>query len=384
MAVASRSKEADERVHFLSRGRRIPHRALDLLLPRVGLNNNSTLGAFSLPKSPWFAEADVVNYHMLHGGYFNFLALPGLTRKKPGIMTLHDMWAFTGHCVYSLDCERWKQGCGRCPHPNTYPAIKRDATRLERRLKQWAYDHAQLHVVTISTWIDRLARQSILGNLPIHLIPNGIDVDLFRPRDPVECRRLLRLPEDRRLILFAAADMKDRRKGGDLLLRALALLPSTVKKNAGLVIMGRADADLLAAAEVHTYRLGFIHDDLLKAVAYNAVDVFAFPTRADNLPLVLQESMASGTPMVSFAVGGVPDLVRHGETGFIAAPEDVEEFARHLERILTDDKVRSHLGRRCREVALAEYSIGLQAQRYRELFEAVRVSHDEHVTKGQV
>ncbi len=114
--------------------------------------------------------------------------------------------------------------------------------------------------------------------------------------------------------------------------------------------------------------LGYVSSDRLKSIAYSAADLFLFPTRADNLPLVLQESMACGTPMVSFNIGGVPDLVRPGKTGYLAAPEDAKDFCQGIVLLLTDTALREQLGQNCRAVALAEYPLELQAQRYIEIY----------------
>ena len=372
MAVGTASSMADEEtIHQIPAGSRVARRVLGAVLPRIGLNHHHSLSAFALRKMQCFRDADVVNYHLLHGGYFNTLALPRLCKAKPGVLTLHDMWAFTGHCSYSLDCNRWQAACGACPYPEMEPAIRHDGTRIELNLKRRSYKTSRLHVIAISRWMQNAVEKSILSHLPVHHIPNGIDVDVFRPQNAQESRRLLGLPSDRRLILFAATWMEEHRKGADLLMKSLQALPEDLRNTSTLVIMGRGNASLCAASAIPVFQLGFIHDDRLKALAYSAADVFAFPTRADNLPLVLQESMACGTPMVSFAVGGVPDLVRDGETGFVASCENVEGFTNHLVAVLRNAQLRAMLSHRCREIAIREYSIELQADRYLELFETL-------------
>lgn len=118
--------------------------------------------------------------------------------------------------------------------------------------------------------------------------------------------------------------------------------------------------------------LGYTGSDRFKAIAYSAADLFLFPTRADNLPLTLQESMACGTPIISFAVGGVPDLVRPGKTGYLAKPEDSNDFAQGIIELLEDSSLREYMREQCRQVACTEYSLSLQAQRYIEIYENIR------------
>jgi glycosyltransferase involved in cell wall biosynthesis len=114
--------------------------------------------------------------------------------------------------------------------------------------------------------------------------------------------------------------------------------------------------------------LGYVSSDRLKSIAYSAADLFIFPTRADNLPLVLQESMACGTPMVSFNVGGVLDLVRPGVTGYLAQPEDPQDFYHGIMQLIEDKNLRASMRQTCRAIALEEYPVELQGQRYIELY----------------
>jgi glycosyltransferase involved in cell wall biosynthesis len=109
----------------------------------------------------------------------------------------------------------------------------------------------------------------------------------------------------------------------------------------------------------------------MKAIAYSAADLFLLLTRADNLPLVLQESMACGTPMVSFKVGGVADLVRPDITGYLAEPEDIQDFQKGILKLMEDHTLRGQMGQNCRVIALQEYSLDLQIQRYIKLYKQI-------------
>ncbi|HWC58678.1 MAG TPA: glycosyltransferase, partial [Verrucomicrobiae bacterium] len=136
-------------------------------------------------------------------------------------------------------------------------------------------------------------------------------------------------------------------------------------------IMGRANGLDLSGTGMEIQQFGFVQNERFKAQVFSAADVFAFPTRADNLPLILQESMACGTPMVSFNVGGVPDLVRPEVTGMLAPPEDARTFGILIERILATADLRQRMSHECREIANREYSLTLQAQRYRNIFQGL-------------
>lgn len=335
---------------------------------RLGLNYLHRISTFDIHKHIFYKKADVLNFHNLHNGYFNYLAIPSLTEEKPAIFTLHDMWGFTGHCAYSYDCDRWKTGCGKCPYLGIYPDVQRDNTHLEWKLKNWVYSRSNLTIVTPSSWLTEQAKQSMLNRFTIHQIPSGINTEAYQPLDPEQCRSLLGIPINKKVLMFGAASLTDTRKGGDLLLKALSSLPESLKAETVLLTIGDGGEAITETAGMATLNLGYVSSDRLKSIAYSAADMFIFPTRADNLPLVLQESMACGTPMVSFKIGGVPDLVRPGVTGYLATPEDAEDFCKGIVQLLEDQNLRDRMSQQCRAIVLEEYPLKLQAQRYIELY----------------
>ena len=334
-----------------------------------GLNYIFVFNSFQILKQSIYKNADILNFHNLHGGYFNYLAMAKLTQSKSAVFTLHDMWSFTGHCAYSFDCQKWKTGCGQCPYPETYPKIKRDSTALEWKLKKWVYQHSNLAIVCPSQWLTEQAEQSILNCFPIHHIPNGINIQEYQPLDPDICRQVLDLPLNKKILLFGAQSLSDPRKGGDLLLKSLQNIPQSLKQDLILLTFGDGGEQFQSHIDITVLSLGYISGDRLKSIAYSAADLFLFPTRADNLPLVLQESMACGTPLISFHVGGVPELVRSGVTGELAQPENILEFTQKIIELLEDTNKREVLSKNCRHIAKMEYSIELQTDRYVQLYQ---------------
>jgi glycosyltransferase involved in cell wall biosynthesis len=346
----------------------------------LGLNSVNLASSFKIPDHRFYIESDILNFHNLHGDYFNYLSIPTLTRYKPAVLTLHDMWSFTGHCAYSFDCDRWKNGCGHCPSLDSCPSTGRDSTRVEWKLKRWSYSRSNLTIVSPSKWLAELASESILGNFYIHHIPNGIDTDIYRPLDPTICRAALGISERKKVILFVAHSMQDARKGSDLLISALQRLPASIKSETLLLTMGEGGDTLSSLLDMPIMSLGYIGGDSLKTIAYAASDISICPTRADNLPLVLQESMACGIPMVSFNVGGVPELVRPGLTGLLAEAGDSIEFSDKIVQMLTDKAMRQRMARVCRDTALEEYSIQLQVKRYAYLYQSILASGGSELT----
>lgn len=368
--LAGKTKTSDERVKLLPARSRLENQ-LVRVTSRLGLNCIHHVNSFEIPKHSFYQEAKLINFHNLHCTRFSYLAIPQLTANKPAIFTLHDMWSFTGHCAYSFDCSRWQTGCGKCPYPDTYPKIKRDSTALEWKLKDWVYSRSNLTIVTPSCWLAEQAQQSLLNRFAIHHIPYGIDTDAYQPIEQELCRTVLGISQHKYVLMFGAQTLKDSRKGGDLLVEALALLPDALKAETLLLTIGGGAEVIAKTVGIPYLSLDYVGSDRLKSVAYSAADLFLFPTRADNLPLVLQESMACGTPMVSFNIGGVPDLVRPNETGYLAQAEDAQAFCQGVVQLLEDRELREKMSENCRAITLAEYPLELQAKRYIELYQQV-------------
>lgn len=338
---------------------------------RLSLNYINLISTFKLPQHSLYRKADLLHFHNLHTGYFNYLAIPNLTQHKPTLWTLHDMWSFTGHCAYSYECDRWKIGCGKCPYPEEYPDIKQDSTRWEWKLKNWVYQHSKLAIVTPSQWLKSQVEESILNCFPTYHIPNGIDLNIYQPLDRQTCRVLLGLNPNKFILLFGVENLTYRRKGGDLLVKALSQLPVSLKQEIILLSFGKGGEEVAKISGIESVNLGYVGSDRLKVIAYSTADLFILPTRADNFPLTLQESFACGTPAISFNVGGVGELVRPQITGYLAEPENVDDLRQGIIELLEDKTLRSHLSKNCREIAQKEYSLSLQVERYTQLYQQI-------------
>jgi glycosyltransferase involved in cell wall biosynthesis len=366
---ANKQRETDDSV-AIPRSPRLESQ-LRKVTSRLGLNDIHCISSFKIKKSKAYLDADILHFHSMHGGFFSYFALPALTENKPAVFTLHDMWAFTGHCAISYDCERWKIGCGKCPYPDSSPAIQRNNTRLEWKLKNWVYRHSNLVIVTPSSRMTEQVKQSMLNRFPIYQIPHGIDCETYQPLNSEQCRSLLGVPPGKKVLMFAAMGLHYFSKGGDLLLKVLQNLPESLKAETVLLLLGDRGEALAQAAGLQTHCLGYIGNDRLKAIAYSAADLFVSPSRAESFGLTLLESMACGTPVVAFGVGGVLDLVRPDVTGYLAEPENVADLCAGIVQLLEDETLRNCMGQQCRALALKEYTIESQVQRYIELYRQV-------------
>lgn len=344
---------------------------LKQITSRLGLNDIHRISSFKIKQHKDYINTDIVHLHSTHSGFLNYLALPTLTVNKPAVFTLKDMWALTGHCGYSFDCDRWKIGCGKCPHLDTHPTVKRDATRLEWKLKNWIYSQSKLTIVCPSQWMAEKAKQSpLMRHFPIHVIPHGVNTEIFQPLDSQQCRAKLGIPLNKKVLLFSAIKLSDYRKGGDLLIQALQSLPESLKVDTVLLVIGNGEATAETVG-IPTYELGYLNDDSSKAIAYSAADLCLFPTRDEVFGNVSIESQACGTPVVSFRVGGVPEHVRPGTTGYLAESANAKDFCNGIVQLLEDEPLRSQMSQQCRTIALNEYNLKLYAQRHIRLYQTL-------------
>jgi glycosyltransferase involved in cell wall biosynthesis len=358
--LVGRRLTADPAVRAIKRSAmwRVADRPFGDVTQRVGLQYAFLPSSFGVVRDPWFRASRVLQLHNLHGSFFAWSALPVLTRRRPTVWWIQDMWPVTGHVAYAYECDRWRTGCGSCPHLGEYPALPRDTSALLWKLKRAAYERSVLTVVASSQWLLRvLAASPLLGRFPRRLIPNGVDLDRFRPRPQREALADLGFEQvDGPVVLVFDGE---RRKGAELLGDILARLDRQLT-----VLVAGSRGDWRPSEGVRVVDLGRIADDDRLAAAYAAADVFLLPTLADNLPNSVLESIACGTPVVATPVGGLTDAVREGETGFVAEAVDPAAIAAALERALD----AADLGPRARAVAEAEYADSLQAKRFADLY----------------
>lgn len=319
-----------------------------------------------------FRRAAVINLHNLHGGYFDYTALASWAQAKPIVATLHDMWAFTGHCAYSFGCDRWVDGCHHCPmwrdrkQLDEIPRTPRDNSRREWRRKRRTYDRMPITVVAPTRWLADMAERSILGPESVHHIPYPLDVASYRAMDRSAARELLGLPADGAVALFGAAQLHNERKGMRLLVeaveRARAELP-----HLELLAMGPTGGLLGALRGAHS--VGEVTAPRLQRAVYSAADLLVLPSLADNQPLSMLEAMACERPVVAFDTGGIPETVRHLENGWIAPPGDSEALAAGLVALLSEQELRARLGAAAREHVERTHDLRQQARQYGEVYE---------------
>lgn len=291
-----------------------------------------------------------------------------LQRNKPVVWTCYDMWAFTGGCHYAGDCSNYTASCGHCPQIGS--RRERDVSRWLWQKKQSGWDLSRLTVVCPSDWLaDSVRNSGLLGGVRVEVIPTGIDVSVFKRIRRDDARRELGLPPDKSLILFIATlGFGNERKGGGMLEQSLHALHDTIEgEPPDIVVLGRRQNRSSVHEKFTVHSLEF-NDDASLANLYAACDVSAVPSKADNLPLTVLQSMACGTPCVAFDVGGMGSVIDHGENGYLARPFDVEDYAAGLSFVLAEDSRRERLATAAVEKIHAGFTATNEARQYLDLY----------------
>ena len=299
-------------------------RFLDLIpgrLTRTDLRTPWHVGWLPRSFQTWIRRLspDIVNLHWVADGFVSFRALRSFGR--PIVWTLHDMAPFTGGCHYSGGCRKFEASCGKCPLLNS--SREGDLSRFVWRYKRGSFHGLDLSVVAPSRWMLECAEKSSLFSIfPCLLIPYGVDLKQFRPIDRHSAKRAFGLARDTKVVLFgAAACLLDQRKGFHHFANAVGQIASVLREvRAEVVIFGsseRASGMDLVGITVRFY--GLIKEQEKLAIAYSGGDVFVAPSREDNLPNMVLESMACGTPCVAFEIGGIPDMIEHEVSGYLEA-----------------------------------------------------------------
>ncbi|MDJ0706281.1 MAG: glycosyltransferase family 4 protein [Leptolyngbyaceae cyanobacterium MO_188.B28] len=330
--------------------------------------------------SQWFPDAiarkvadidpDIVNMHWVCNGFLKIETLAKL--NKPLFWTLQDMWAFTGGCHYNEACDRYKDSCGRCPQLNSNK--DRDLSRSIWQRKYNAWKNLNLTIVTPSSWMaDCVRASSLFRDRRVEVIPFCLDTERYRPVDPKVARSLLKLPQDKQIILFGALSAtSDKRKGFHLLMPALQKLSqSGWGENIELAVFGASEPENPIDLGFKTHYLGSFQDDLALALVYSAADVMIVPSLQESFGQTASEALACATPVVAFNATGLKDIVDHQQTGYLVQPYEIEDLARGIAWVLEDKDRHKALTVQAREKAERVFALELQAQRYIALFEEI-------------
>ena len=315
------------------------------------------------------------------------------------MLTLHDAWLLSGHCSHSFECQRWTSGCGDCPDLNIYPPIRRDATADNWQRKRAIYAQSRLHIATPSQWLMDRVQQSMLAPAVVtrRVIPNGIDLDVFRPvhRNPV--RDELGVPRDARVLLFVASGIRENAFKDYAMLRSAIARVAERLPDTELLLLGlgkTAEPERIGHAEIRFVPYEPEPERLVKY--YQAADLYLHAARADTFPTTVLEALGCGLPVVATALGGIPEQVNaldlygaaepnsmDDATGVLVEPGDASAMANAVLKLFGDPTLCSRLSTNAARDARRRFDLNDQCDAYLNWYREILAAWDKDTTNSR-
>lgn len=324
-------------------------------------------GLLTLSKVTEYIEKinpDIVHLHWVAGGMLSINDL--LKINKPIVWSMHDNVVFTGGCHVKWDCEKYKYQCESCPRLKSHQ--KKDVTYYIFEKKKRIFSQKKsMKIIGLSNWIADCAKQSkLLSEFDIVRLPNLIDTQAYQPLDKNLARQMLNLSADKKLVLFGAMSAtSDINKGFRQLFEALSHVGDVE-----LLVFGSSEPKNSPKFNQKVHYLGQLHEDVSLKILYNAVDVMIVPSLQENLSNAIMESLACGTPVVAFDVGGNADLIDHKNNGYLAKAYDTKDLAYGINWVLHNNQY-PQLCANARAKVLTNFDSHLIVQQYIKLYQEI-------------
>lgn len=338
------------------------HFFLQVAMNRIIVKDKKNLFAFDtcfwgqdISKHYLVQWADIIHIHWFNFGFLSLKSLKKiLSLNKPVFWTFHDMWALTGGCFHSRQCNGYTKKCENCPMLHFVSYLPTKIINQKQQLFK------NIIPIAISTWIiDKIKKSSVFDNSQYFHIPNTINTDFFKPADKLLSKQKLGWNADKIYIGFIAFNINSPFKGGELLQNAINMLieqnPQLAKKIV-LTAIGKYNKPLHFLSQIEILKIGYVSNEQQMIDYYNAMDIFVLPSEEENLPLVIQEAMACGTPVVAFEVGGVADMIEHNVSGYLAKPKDFADLKQGIELLCNSVEKRFLIAQNARKLVEQNYS----------------------------
>lgn len=363
-------KRKKEPVFIVRQLLRIKHKLLPPPIPNYIINQHKLINKpvgfkmfsfnptdFDITTQKCYQEADIIHMHWIANFIdYNFFK----KNAKPVVWTLHDMNPFTGGCHYSDGCDRYKTDCMNCPQ--LQGTIDDNNAFFDQEYKKSCLSMFSPIITAPSQWLKECSFKSkLFGTFKNQYIPYSLDMSIFKFQDKAFCRTIFNLPQDKKIILFVSDSIDNRRKGFDILLDSFKQL-----QNADIHICVVGDKKWTIDYPLEITFLGRINDERLMALVYSAADAFILPSREDNLPNVIIESLACGTPVIAFPVGGVIDIIKTGFNGIIVNDVFSENLTSAIMDFIEEKYSFDHFA--IRNDAIFKFSSKIQAEQYLTLY----------------
>jgi len=298
--------------------------------------DNSTFGLYSYPvlgtdisKLKLIRGADAIYIHWVLMGFFDFKSFEKLFRlNKKIFIVMHDMWFMTGGCHHVMDCKLYEENCQACPiFPNRPKIASSQFITKEKLISKYGN---KIEFIVPSLWLKNYAlKSSLLKDQKIHFIPNYFDSPIFKAQSKKDSRAVLSIDPSTLVVSFGAVNIDSIYKGWSFMKKAFVYLKEMYSYDQlEVVIFGNGDLEEFQnSIDFKIHYLGYLEDECKIALAYQVSDVFVIPSILDNQPTTIVESMNCGVPVVGFNLCGIPEMIEHKKTGYIAKAYDSEDLA---------------------------------------------------------
>lgn len=292
-------------------------------------------------------KPDIVHLNWISNGMLNLWDIHNI--KAPIVWTLHDSWAFTGGCHLPMSCENYKHDCGYCPQLSSQKLW--DLSHLIVFAKQKIWNQKKIHFIFPSQWLfEQGKKSSLLQNHLASVVSNFVDCEFFKPLDPINTRKTLQIPTEKKLIGFGATHAQTDSNKGYSFVKNLIL--SSEYTECHFVLWGDRFVEFTDPKYKDRVSVleGYLDQHFLK-ILYSSLDLMLMPSQSENMPLTALESMACGTPLLAFAVGGLPELIQPLKNGFLCSHYDQKNYEESFAQAITylSQEVRNAARKRVQE-----------------------------------
>lgn len=326
-------------------------------------------------------KSDIINLHWITSGFLTPVTIKKLLElEKPLVWTFHDMWAFTGGCHYSAGCDGYQENCHSCPQ------LREDCYQLPYHLLQdkiELFSHPNLVIVTPSKWLTECVQKSrVFRHHSVTTIPYSLDEKLFFPLEKTIAKQKLNLNPNTFILLIGAMTGQEKRKGFTQLFTSLKTLKKDININnlisnnqLKIACFGEPSHDL-KQLDIEVINFGNITQDQDLSVIYSAADLFILPSLEDNFPNTMLEAMSCATPVISFAVGGMSDLIKDNINGVLIPAYDLNLMSKKIRELIKNTQQCQIMGINARKEIENNYSLKIQAKSYFDLYQnLINLSH---------
>ncbi len=310
-------------------------------------------------------DIDIVHFHNIHGNYIGMEDIGEIAKHCRVIWTLHDMWALTGHCAHPIECSGWLYNdCKKCHDLQLYPKMFFDKAYNAYKVKEEGFVGKDITFIVPSMWLMEQCKKSFLSKEKIFLIYNGVNTSVFYPLSKKRIRKKYNIQKEKIILMFAANSISSSYKGAEVLEKALEMINE--KEKYELIIVGKDEKKSFQSL-FQCHYFGYIDSDDKMNELYNLADVFVLPSKAENFPCTVLESMAAGTPVIGSRAGGIVEQI-DDETGWMFDVGNSQQLAEIINDLPNKRKEMSDMSIQCRKKIVNFFSENKMIKQYYELY----------------